>query len=121
MNMSSQIHQRIRSQTVPPKLGESNRGQRITAHREKLAAGGQAYRKGADQGLDLGMDELKTQLWGQLYGSSGSLELYLQEAPLARILRSCLQLLVGQGEESTSNCDWYFALFNKGLFSRKTI
>ena len=119
MNMSSQIHQRIRSQTVPPKL------ERATGDRESrptgLAAGGQAYRKGADQGLDVGMDELKTQLWGQSYGSSGLLELYLQEAPFARILRSCLQLLVGLGEESTSNCDWYFALFNKGLFSRKTI
>lgn len=121
MNMSSQIHQRIRSQTASAKTGESNRGQRITAHREKLAASGQAYRKGANQGMDVGMDELKTQLWGQSYGSSGLLELYLQEAPLARILRSCLQLLVGRGEESTSNCDWYFALFNKGLFSRKTI
>ena len=117
MNMSSQIHQRMRSQIASPKTGESNKGRRITAPREKLQElGGQVHWKGADQGLDVGMDELKTKLWGQSYRVPGLLELYLQEAPLARILRSCLQLLVGRGEETTSNYDRYFALFNKGLF-----
>ena len=67
-----------------PKTGESNRGQRITAPREKLQGpGGQAHWKGADQGLDVGMDELKTKLWGQSYRVPGLLKLYLQEAPLA--------------------------------------
>ena len=49
----------MRSQIASPKTGESNRGQRITAPREKLQGpGGQAHWKGADQGLDVGMDEL---------------------------------------------------------------
>lgn len=106
MNMSSQIHQRMRSQIASPKNGESNRGQRITAPREKLQGpGGQVHWKGADKRLDVGMDELKTKLWGQSYRVPGLLKLYLQEAPLARILRSCLQLLVGWGEETTSSYD----------------
>lgn len=82
MNMSSQIHQRMRSQIASPKTGESNRGQRITAPREKLQEpGGQVHWKGASQGWAWAWTSLRQNSGASPYRVPGLLELYLQEAP----------------------------------------